>query len=114
MFKAAGERRNEVRKNLRGGPGDILFSHMFEPDEMLDKCTTCAVLTVEPGCGIGEHPHAPEAEIYVLLEGELDVTDNGAAKVMKPGDAMFTGGGGTHSVMNNSNQTAKLLAVIVR
>ena len=52
-------------------------------------------------------------EFYYLLEGELEVTDNGEKTTFHPGDAMFTACGETHSARNNTQKDAKLLAIVI-
>ncbi|MDP4108904.1 MAG: cupin domain-containing protein [Bacillota bacterium] len=114
MIKKKDEMKRRVRENLRGGNGGIGFTDAFSQEEMLDKCSLCAVLDLEPGMSIGLHAHGPDAEIYFMLEGELTAVDNGIKKTIRPGDAVFTGGGTSHSVSNDSDKTAKMLAVVVR
>ena len=114
MIKLNGERVKSVISNLRGGKGDLVKEDIFLPDEALGKLRLCGVITVPDGCSIGDHAHGPpEAEIYYILTGSLRVTDNGITKDLSPGDAVFTGGGASHSVENVSGKDATMLAVIV-
>ena len=112
MFKSKDQMKSEVKENVREGKGAIEFKHVFTPKESLNKARLCAVLDFPPGASIGPHSHKPDAEMYFVLEGELTVEENGIIKVLLPGDAAFTGDGGTHSVVNNGNENAKMLAVI--
>ncbi|MCX7614703.1 MAG: cupin domain-containing protein [Clostridiales bacterium] len=114
MFKMKNEMNRLVRENVRNGNGTVGFTNVFEKEELFEKCNLCAVLDFEPGTSIGEHPHNPDAELYYILEGELTVTENGVKKTLKPGDAVFTGGGSVHSVANVSNSVAKMLAIVIR
>ena len=114
MIKLTSERTKSTVSNLRGGKGDLVKEDIFLPDEALDKLRLCGVMTIPDGCSIGEHTHeSPEAEIYFILSGSLQVTDNGITKDLSPGDAVFTGGGTAHSVVNVSGKDATMLAVIV-
>ena len=70
------------------------------------------IVTVAPGQSIGLHSHTDDSEVYFLLEGELEVTDNDTKTTMHTGDAMFTADGGTHSAENCTDQVAKVLAVV--
>ena len=114
MFKKANDMTLEVRPKLRGGEGEAHFKHLFSADELLGKATLCAIISLDPGCSIGEHPHDPDAELYYLLEGTLEVTDNGVSYTMEAGDAMITGEGKTHSATNKSDKVARILAVVFR
>lgn len=114
MFKTKEEMNRTIREKLRGGNGALGFTNVFEQNEMFEKCNLCAVIDFAPGTSIGEHPHQPEAELYYVLEGELTVSENGEKKVLRPGDAVFTGGGNKHSASNDSNSVVKMLAVVIR
>lgn len=109
-------RNDDVRKESRsiaGGNGEISFRHRLEKDEMFGKCRLCAELTLEPGNSIGLHAHENEVEIFYLLEGELvSVNEDGSEEPFGRGDVMSTGGGGKHSLRNDSNAPATMLAII--
>ena len=114
MLKRKSDRLLENRANVRGGNGTMEFLHLFSKEEMLGKADICVTLTIHPGDSIGEHAHGPEAEIYYLLKGQLEVSDNGKILTMNEGDALFTGNGDTHCFVNKSNENAELFAIIVR
>jgi quercetin dioxygenase-like cupin family protein len=114
MFKLNDERQTVTISNLRGGIGDLARQDLFTPAEAHEKINLCAVLTIPDGCSIGEHAHGPDAEFYYVLSGSLRVTDNGVTKDLTAGDAVFTGGGTSHGVVNASGKDATLLAVIVK
>ena len=101
------------RPNLRGGDGVIRAYNLLEPQELCGKANLCAIMTVDPGSSIGEHPHGPDAELYYMLEGTLEAWDDGEKTVLNPGDAMFTAQGKTHAVRNVSDKPAKMLAVVI-
>lgn len=113
MIRRKEQMRTSEKPNLRGGEGVIHAYDLLEAPEMREKLKLCSILTIEPGCSIGEHPHGPDAEFYYLLEGELEVTDNGEKTTFHPGDAMFTACGETHSARNNTQKDAKLLAIVI-
>lgn len=114
MIRKAKDMRLQERQNLRGGDGVIHTLHLVEATEMFGKGILCSVMTVDPGASIGEHPHGPDAELYYMLEGELCVRDNGAEPVvMQVGDAMWTGNGETHSVRNETDKPARMIAFVL-
>ena len=112
MFKTKDRMPSETRENVRGGNKTVEFTHVFAAQETFNKARLCAVLEFPPGASIGPHSHSPDAEMYFVLEGELTVVENGVSKVLMPGDAVFTGGGDTHSVANNRKGHARMLAVV--
>jgi len=113
LIKLANERQLQTVSNLRGGIGDLERADIFTPEEACGKTRVCAVLTFPPGNSIGEHTHGPEAEMYFVLSGSLQITDNGITKDLGPGDAVFTGDGNAHSVINVSGEPASMLAIIM-
>lgn len=113
MIRHKKERRIEMRENIRGGEGTIKMAHLLEKEECFGKVNIAAVLKIKPGESIGLHPHDPDAEIYYILDGKLTVTDNGVESVMKKGDVMITGAGGTHSAKNTGKKTARMLAIVL-
>ncbi len=113
MIRRKEDRILDIKHELRGGNGDIPSYGMFSETESFGKCRVCAEMVLEPGVSIGEHPHGPDAELYLVLEGELTVTENGVRYVLHPGDSSFTGGGGCHKAENLSDKTCRFLAVVI-
>lgn len=106
--------RLQERPNIRGGEGTIHCYHMVEAEESYGKCTLCSLMVIEPGCSIGDHPHDPDAEIYYMLEGELQGEDNGVPCVLRQGDVMYTGNRETHNVRNATDKPVRMLAIVLK
>ncbi len=113
MIRRKADMRVEMRARIRGGEGTLRCVNILEKDETLGKMRYCALLHLEPGQSIGPHAHGPDAELFYLLQGRLSVTDNGVTTQLDEGDAMFTGDGATHSVRNDTDRLAVLMAVIL-
>jgi quercetin dioxygenase-like cupin family protein len=58
---------------------------------------TFAHYDFQRGASIHEHFH-PEEEVYEVIEGELEVTIDGAAQVVRPGLAAIVPANARHSV----------------
>ena len=113
MIKSTGEFAKSTVSNLRGGVGDLTRIDIFNQDEMLKKARVCAIFSFPAGASIGDHSHGPEAEIYYILSGSFRITDNGITKDLSVGDAVFTGGGNSHSIINIGDTEASLLAIVI-
>lgn len=113
MIDRVQDQKTETREHMRGGDGSVILRHLLAPEDSCGKFKLCAVLTLEPGCGIGEHAHMPDAEFCWLLEGELVIEDNGTHHTVYPGDAWICGNGAQHETKNCSDQKAVFLAVVV-
>ncbi len=114
MIKRSGSFQSEVREHMRGGDGSAKIEHLWKAKEELGASATrlFAKVTLEPGCGIGDHVHDKEEEIYVILKGEAEVDDNGVKSVLKPGDTILTGNGASHSIKCHGSSPLEFMAVI--
>jgi len=70
-------------------------------------------LTIEKGCSIGTHDHVNETEYYWITEGKGIVTEADGEKVVHKGDLVITGGGASHAIRNDEDETLKLMALII-
>jgi quercetin dioxygenase-like cupin family protein len=113
MIVKAGSHREELRV-IADGKGEIILHHKFEREQLFDKSRLVAEIIIRPGDSIGMHKHDPDAEIYYMLSGELvSISSDGAEEPFLPGDAMLTGGGDSHSVRNDTDKDAKMLAIVM-
>lgn len=112
MIKKKDQMRHAVIQHMRGGEGEIRLEHILENSETGERTGLCSVCTVEPGCSIGLHTHDTNAEIYYMLEGTLELNQNGQLCTIQAGDVVFTSDGESHSIANRGDRPAKLLAVI--
>lgn len=113
MLRKESEAEFVFAENVAGGEGTIKKQMLLNSAEMFEKGRMVAKVTLKPNCGIGEHPHVKDAEIYYILSGEVIVTDNDKTEVLHAGDILFTGNGNSHSIKNKSSQDAEFLAVII-
>ena len=114
MFHLKTEMTNEIKSNLRGGVGDLNFCHLFSGEELGGRADLFAIVTLQPGQSVGEHPHTANGEAYVVLTGSATVTEDGEARVLNPGDAEFCADGHTHSMYNHTGEPATFLALIMK
>ncbi|MBL7070875.1 MAG: cupin domain-containing protein [Candidatus Omnitrophica bacterium] len=114
MIKKKSEQVTEVRKNMRGGPGEVLIRHHFKREEINAPSRLCAELTLAPGSGIGEHDHVNEDEVYIIQQGKGVIVDNGKEVEIEAGDAILTGKGSSHSIKNVGDTDLIVTAVIMQ
>ena len=114
MIKKITEQVTEVRKNMRGGPGEVSIRHYFKKDEMSAACRLCAQLELAPGAGIGLHEHINEDEVFIIQQGKGVLADNGKEIEVKAGDAILTGKGASHAITNTGSGTLLITAVIIQ
>lgn len=112
MVVKKADMRLETRTAWRGGDGAVECRHLA-PQGNPSKWRFVSVLDFDPGDSIGEHVHSGETELYYILEGEGTVWDDGKAVPVGPGDAVFTGGGASHSIKNTGNAVMRMLAIVI-
>ncbi len=113
MVSKKGMTKTQTREAMRGGPGQVHLRELSTPQGLPPKCRLFSELTIKPGCGIGEHPHVGETELYYILSGKGVVVDDGAEVVVEPGDCVSTGNGASHSITNRGQEPLVLVACIV-
>ena len=114
MIKKSFEQVTEVRKNMRGGTGEVTIRHYFNKDEINASCRLCAQLVLAPGAGIGLHEHTNEDEVFIIQQGEAMVTDEGKEIKLQAGDSILTGNGASHAIKNIGNDNLLITAVIMQ
>lgn len=114
MIKKLSDQQIEVRKNMRGGPGEVAIRHHFKKEEINAPCRLCAQLVLKPGAGIGLHEHVNEDEIFIIQQGKGIVSDAGKEVKIEAGDAILTGRGASHSITNTGNNDLIVTAVIIQ
>lgn len=102
----------EVREHMRGGEGCVTIKHIFKTDDFTAKVRLCAQLTIPAGAGIGLHEHAGEDEVY-FITGGAGLLDDGKTKTrVTAGDAVLTGNGQSHAVLNDGDIPLEITAFI--
>ena len=101
----------EVRKQMRGGNGEVRLSALMP--ELPAKMRLFSTITLAPGCSIGVHEHVGETELFYFVSGTGRVCDDGEYFDVQPGDCMSTASGHTHGVENTGSEDLVLVAAIV-
>lgn len=115
MNRQRGHYRTEIRREMRGGTGQVGIEHLWEPaKEMLAPNRMAAKLTLEPGSSIGFHRHEDEEELFYIISGRAQADDNGVTVELEAGDTLLTGNGAGHSIRNIGEDALEILAVITR
>jgi len=71
------------------------------------------VLTLDPGCSVGEHTHQNDEELVYILKGSCVCYDNGERHILSEGDSMLTRSGESHCIVNESDAPVEYLAVVL-
>ena len=105
--------KTELRENMRGGDGTVEIRNLVSADKLLDKGRLFAEITLPVGASIGYHVHEADSEIFRLLEGTAEYSDNGEIKTVTAGDVLVCGVGEGHSIKNIGDTPVIMTALII-
>ena len=66
---------------------------------------------IEPGAGLGLHVHPGYEEATLVMEGEIQAVLEGETRILRPGDVLLAPAGAKHTITNQSDEPAKVLAI---
>lgn len=114
MIRKPNEFRVEYKEHMRDGDGTVQLTHFITgPGELENKGRLFAKITLNPGCSIGYHVHEADAELFYILKGTAEYSDNGEIRTVAAGDVTICPAGTGHSIANRTDEVVELVAVIV-
>ncbi|MFT3687283.1 MAG: cupin domain-containing protein [Phycisphaerales bacterium] len=66
---------------------------------------------IPPGGGPPPHIHTRETEVFVVIEGRVTCTENGASRTLGPGETITLLPGRTHTFRNDTDKSARMLVI---
>ena len=79
-----------VKKKLFDGKGEASIEPLFTSDEFEAPVRFCARVTLAPGCSIGLHQHTGEDELYFIIDGAGEVSDEKGKCPVSAGHSILT------------------------
>ena len=114
MIRKSDECRIEYREHMRDGDGTVQITNFIASNaELNEKGRLFAKITLNPGCSIGYHVHENDAELFYILKGTGEYSDNGEIKTVTAGDVTICPTGTGHGIANKTDEVVELVAVIV-
>ena len=114
MIRRANECKVEYREHMRDGDGTVkLTSFISGPEDLNGKGRLFSTITLEPGCSIGFHVHENDAELFYIIRGTGEYSDNGEICTVTAGDVTICPAGTGHSMANKGNETLEFVALIL-
>ena len=66
---------------------------------------------LDPGAGLSLHIHAGYEEATLVVEGNIEAVLEGETRTLGPGDLLLAPAGATHTITNQSEKPARVLAI---
>lgn len=105
--------KTDIIKNMCGGEGEVIITHILGQKELNAKCGLYAQVTIQPGSSLGYHEHKNESETYYILSGEGEYDDNGKKRIVKAGDVTYTPNGYGHALKPIGKEPIVFMALII-
>jgi len=103
MIRRLSELKTARKTAIHGGEGDALTTDYLKNGEMSGVVTAGRVV-LEPGAGIGNHPHPSHDELYLVVEGTGTGILDGERFAIGSGDMYVLKAGQSHGIVNDSEQ----------
>jgi mannose-6-phosphate isomerase-like protein (cupin superfamily) len=111
MIRRGEELRSDTVEKRLGGKGKFKVVNILEPEQMRDKASAFSRVVFPPGSSIGYHQHTDDAEVYYIIKGEGQVSDNGTLVTVSAGDMAFCPIGDSHSIENTGHENLEFIAL---
>jgi len=66
---------------------------------------------IDPGAGLALHIHPNYEEATLVLEGNIEAVLEGETRILGPGDLLLAPAGAEHTITNQSDKPARVLAI---
>jgi len=113
MYRNNKDRNIEIKDNVKGGDGSVIFNHIAFKEEMYEKVKMYASITLKKGCGIGKHMHENEKEIICIIKGEATYFDDDKEYLIREGDVMICEDGHEHGISNHNDEDVIFNGLII-
>jgi len=100
-----------VQENIHDGIGLCDHCALWEVDDFDAPIRFLNYTIIPAGCSFGQHQHGDDNEIYIVLEGEGDYTENGETVHVVPGDVMMNARFASHGIVNTTDVPLRLLVI---
>ncbi len=113
MVKKQDSFDKKLNEHMRGGDGIVEVLSLATKEELNNNARLFGKITLDPGCSIGYHVHEKESELFYVLEGEAEYSDNGEMRTITAGELTVCPPGTGHSVANRKAKAVTLMALII-
>lgn len=97
------------KTSIHGGQGLCDHCSVFTAEDFDAPLRFINYTVVPVGGNYGLHKHGNDNEVYVLLEGEGEYTQDGVTEKVKTGDIMLNAPYAVHAIANTGMRPMRLL-----
>lgn len=113
MIRRKNERIHETKQAF-GGMGMLEADRILnDADEMQGKGRLFNHIYLRKNCEVGWHVHQGDGEVYYILKGRGEYSDNGTITTLEAGDVAFCPSGEGHSIINRDDETLEMIALVL-
>ena len=102
-----------THKNLHGGKGLVGFRVIWDWRDFRNNYGFLIHCLIPASASVGYHRHDGLEEVYIVMNGNGQITVDGETVNVSPGDAVLNRLGGAHGIYNNTQENLEVLAVSV-
>lgn len=113
MIKKPEDFNKVINNNMRNGQGEIIINKMYEENDTFNHVKMFSIITINPGCSIGQHEHHDECEIFYCNKGSATYYDDGNEVCLLAGQCAICQDGHSHGVKNDTDTPVEIIAAIV-
>lgn len=106
------EMQTKTVNNMKDGEGSCKITPLCSQD-LIKHSRMFSHIEVLANSSIGIHTHLKETEYYYILEGTGTVNEKDSSYTVSQGDLVITGDKESHSLINNSDKSIKLIALVI-
>ena len=111
MVNHALNRPFEILDKLMGGEGEAIKRDLAGIKPV--NVRVCSEMTLNGGSSVGFHIHKDETEIYYIISGTAEYSDNDNIVTLTAGDTAICYSGDGHAIKNTSTEPLKFFAIII-
>lgn len=113
MIRRKHERIHDSKQAF-GGQGVMEADRILNgDDELCGKGRLFNHVYLAKNCEVGWHVHQGEGEVYYILRGQGEYSDNGTVTTLEAGDVACCPSGEGHSIINRSDEMLEMIALII-
>ncbi len=108
------EPQKEHLESVAGGEGPGVLKYLVDGCDLPKKAALLGEVVLEPGSTVGYHQHVGEGELYYILSGEGDYTEDGVTTRVTTGMATYVYDGHSHGLKNTGSTPMTFIAVVIK